>query len=131
VYPKVSVPYIIFVLHTMRKVFMDLSHWYSSIVSTVHRGLLWDHYGYDNHDDKDVTPIIDSAYVLLDFAPRDDDVYAEQNPAEKGRNIPGNHKVQHSTIGCLELCMYAEGSRHQEEIIVTGMKGRLEGKVCL
>jgi len=97
-----------------------------SCVSKVHRGLLWDHYGYDNHDDKDVTPIIDSAYVLLDFAPRDEDVDAEQNPAEKGRNMPGNHKVQHSTIGCLELCMYAEGSRHQEEIIVTGMKGRLE-----
>ena len=29
-------------------------------------------------------------------------------------------------MGCLELCMYAEGSRHQEEIIVTGTKGRLE-----
>ena len=65
----------------------------------MHRGLLWDHYGYDNHDDNDVTPIIDSAYVLLDFAPRDDDVDAEQNPAEMGRNMPGNHKVQHSTIG--------------------------------
>jgi hypothetical protein len=26
------------------------------------------------------------------------------------------------TMGCLELCMYAEGSRHQEEIIVTGTK---------
>ena len=29
-------------------------------------------------------------------------------------------------MACLELCMYAEGSRHQEEIIVTGTKGRLE-----
>ena len=36
-----------------------------------------------------------------------------------GQNVP-------STIGCLELCMFTEGSRHQEEIVVTGTKGRLE-----
>lgn len=29
---------------------------------------------------------------------------------------------QKAIMGCLELCMYAEGSRHQEEIIVTGTK---------
>jgi myo-inositol 2-dehydrogenase / D-chiro-inositol 1-dehydrogenase len=49
-------------------------------------------------------PIIDSAYVTLPFQ--------------------SNDKVK--TIANLELCMYAEGSRHQEEIIVTGTKGRLE-----
>lgn len=46
------------------------------------------------------TPVIDSAFVTLPFE--------------------GN------TMACLELCMFAEGSRHQEEIIVTGSKGRLE-----
>lgn len=45
-------------------------------------------------------PIIDAAYVTLPFE--------------------GN------ILACLELCMYAEGSRHQEEVIVTGTKGRLE-----
>jgi predicted dehydrogenase len=54
-------------------------------------------------------PIIDSAYVLMPFHPEDD---------------PDAHKIK--AMGCLELCMYAEGSRHQEEIIVTGTKGRLE-----
>ena len=38
-----------------------------SCVSKIHRGLLWDHYGYQDQDDEDVVPIIDSAYVLLDF----------------------------------------------------------------
>eukprot|EP00970_Alexandrium_tamarense_P004732 scaffold783_cov197-Alexandrium_tamarense.AAC.25 len=85
-------------------------------VSKVHRGLLWDHYGYDDQEHKeDVIPIIDSAYVLLDF---DDN----SNTVEK----PNKHSTHHSTLGCLELCMFAEGSRHQEEIIVTGMKGRVE-----
>jgi len=56
-------------------------------------------------------PIIDAAYVFMPFCPAD-----EQGEA--------NHKIK--TMGCLELCMYAEGSRHQEEIIVTGTKGRLE-----
>ena len=57
-------------------------------------------------EDKDVypTPIIDAAYVLLPF---------ENGP-----------KQQCQTMGCLELCMFAEGSRHQEEIIVTGTKVR-------
>jgi len=53
------------------------------------------------------TPIIDSAYVTLPF------------------RSPKGCKWS-STIGCLELCMFSEGSRHQEEIIVTGTKGRLE-----
>lgn len=84
----------------------------------MHRGLLWDHYGYEDKEDEEVCPIIDSAYVLLDFVP------GENNPVE---HVPGKRFVQQSTIGCLELCMFAEGSRHQEEIIVTGMKGRVEG----
>jgi myo-inositol 2-dehydrogenase/D-chiro-inositol 1-dehydrogenase len=64
-----------------------------------------------NYDDEppvnvggEFVPIIDAAYVTLPF----------QSP----------EKVK--AMGCLELCMYADGSRHQEEIIVTGTKGRLE-----
>jgi myo-inositol 2-dehydrogenase / D-chiro-inositol 1-dehydrogenase len=67
-----------------------------------------------NYDDEDLpydTPIIDAAYVTLPFL----------------NNRSGDIKIpKSSTLGCLELCMYAEGSRHQEEIIVTGTKGRLE-----
>jgi len=60
--------------------------------------------GFNYQDEQDLyeTPIMDSAYVTMPF---------ESNS---------------SLIGCLELCMFAEGSRHQEEIIVTGSKGRLE-----
>lgn len=65
-----------------------------------------------NHQDEPVeyeVPIIDAAYVTMPFHPRD------------------NRKEQAiQTMGCLELCMFSEGSRHQEEIIVTGTKGRLE-----
>jgi myo-inositol 2-dehydrogenase/D-chiro-inositol 1-dehydrogenase len=53
-------------------------------------------------------PIIDSAYVTMPF---------KNHACDK--NGP-------NAIGCLELCMFSEGSRHQEEIIVTGTKGRLE-----
>jgi myo-inositol 2-dehydrogenase / D-chiro-inositol 1-dehydrogenase len=67
---------------------------------------------YDSSDEEspsvdevsDFVPIIDAAYVTLPFK--------------------SNEKVR--AMGCLELCMYADGSRHQEEIIVTGTKGRLE-----
>ena len=55
-------------------------------------------------DTNEFVPIIDAAYVTLPFQSSD--------------------KVK--AMGCLELCMYADGSRHQEEIIVTGTKGRLE-----
>ncbi len=41
-------------------------------------------------------------------------------------DAPPPPALQQATIGCLELCMFAEGSRHQEEIIATGMLGRLE-----
>ena len=76
---------------------------------------MWDHYGYQDNEDNDVVPIIDSAYVLLDFV----------NPSRPEQ--PRKNSTMHSTLGCLELCMFAEGSRHQEEIIVTGMTGRIEG----
>jgi myo-inositol 2-dehydrogenase / D-chiro-inositol 1-dehydrogenase len=55
-------------------------------------------------------PIIDAAYVTLPFQP--------SKSASSRSTTP--------TLACLELCMYAEGSRHQEEIIVTGTRGRLE-----
>jgi myo-inositol 2-dehydrogenase / D-chiro-inositol 1-dehydrogenase len=58
----------------------------------------------DDDEGDDFVPIIDAAYVTLPFQ--------------------SNDKVK--AMGCLELCMYADGSRHQEEIIVTGTKGRLE-----
>jgi myo-inositol 2-dehydrogenase/D-chiro-inositol 1-dehydrogenase len=95
-----------------------------SCVSKVHRGLLWDHYGYQDHEDKEVVPIIDSAYVLLDFVGVTGvATIATSIDLEASQKL---RAVQHNTIGCLELCMFAEGSRHQEEIIVTGMKGRVE-----
>lgn len=89
----------------------------------MHRGLLWDHYGYQDHEDNEIVPIIDSAYVLLDFIPRKND---KAGNSVEHQALPKGI-VHQSTIGCLELCMFAEGSRHQEEIIVTGMKGRVEG----
>lgn len=54
--------------------------------------------------------IIDSAFVTMPFQAKDD----------IGCN--SCHGSKSGTIGCLELCMFAEGSRHQEEIIVTGSK---------
>jgi predicted dehydrogenase len=76
--------------------------------SRVQRGLINYQDGYNVQKDTEVN-IIDSAYVLLDF--------------DNGNNVQAKH---HRTMGCLELCMYADGSRHQEEIIVTGTEGRLE-----
>lgn len=96
----------------------------------VHRGLLDHEYGYDVRTD-DPFPIIDSAYVLLDFKDRvKDDIGFEKMmiPLKNGPSTPttGSSTPPTKTLGCLELCMFAEGSRHQEEIIVTGMNGRLE-----
>ncbi len=93
--------------------------------SKVHRGLLDEHYGYDLREDNPI-PIIDSAYVLLDFIPRNSNDNSNEKQQLKPRNFPGSTPLQLSTLGCLELCMFADGSRHQEEIVVTGMKGRLE-----
>ena len=71
-------------------------------------------------EDLDHHPIVDSAYVVMSFKERDD----TEEGHDGGYESSGGH--HHSTIGCLELCMFSEGSRHQEEIIVTGTKGRLE-----
>jgi myo-inositol 2-dehydrogenase/D-chiro-inositol 1-dehydrogenase len=70
--------------------------------SLVQRGL-----NYQDEANQREVPIIDSAYVVLPFD-----------------NEGTSHKATVQTVGCLELCMYAEGSRHQEEIIVTGTKVR-------
>ena len=77
--------------------------------------------------------LIDAAYVTLPFQPRppSDD---EEEDYDDGSHNNGKNKAQRCgstasttpAMACLELCMYAEGSRHQEEIIVTGTKGRLE-----
>jgi len=89
--------------------------------SKVNRGLLNSDYGYDVRTDNPY-PIIDSAYVLLDFT---NDTTRDSALFNKKTNN-GYPPIQNGTIGCLELCMYADGSRHQEEIIVTGMNGRVE-----
>lgn len=68
----------------------------SKVRALAQRGI---NYGHEEHQ-FDI-PILDSAYVTMPFHDED------------GRC---------DTIGCLELCMFAEGSRHQEEIIVTGSK---------
>jgi predicted dehydrogenase len=65
--------------------------------------------GGQNHNHKDETypdgrpDIIDNAMVVLDF--------------------PGGRRAM------LELCMFAEGSRYQEEICVVGAQGKIECKV--
>jgi myo-inositol 2-dehydrogenase / D-chiro-inositol 1-dehydrogenase len=51
--------------------------------------------------------ILDNAYVVLDFPPA-------QGKARRA---------------LLDLCMFAEGSRYQEELCVVGAKGKLECKV--
>ena len=68
---------------------------------------------YNEEPDPFETPIIDSAYVTMPFRKKEDATGVKWSNA----------------IGCLELCMFAEGSRHQEEIIVTGTMVRLI--VCL
>ena len=72
----------------------------SKIHSVVQRGL-----NYQDEVNQREVPIIDAAYVTVPFLANE-----------------SNNKQKTQTIGCLELCMYAEGSRHQEEIIVTGTK---------
>lgn len=71
-----------------------------------------------NYLDEDPThsnvPIMDAAFVIFPFE------------EECTMDEPIQNQSQKAVMGCLELCMYAEGSRHQEEIIVTGTKGRLE-----
>jgi len=97
-----------------------------SCTSKIQRGLLDHEYGYDRREDNPF-PIIDSAYVLLDFLPgNDSEINLVNDDYHQQRKYKGATPLQQSTLGCLELCMFADGSRHQEEIIVTGMKGRLE-----
>lgn len=74
----------------------------SKIRALAQRGI-----NYSDEQDPFETPIIDSAYVTMPFRKQED-------PGVRWSNA----------IGCLELCMFAEGSRHQEEIIVTGTKVR-------
>jgi myo-inositol 2-dehydrogenase / D-chiro-inositol 1-dehydrogenase len=84
-------------------------------------------------------PIIDAAYVFMPFGKNSgeqeqhdtdaDSTDSSPSSASSSSSAPKNEnsdKVAVQTMACLELCMYAEGSRHQEEIIVTGTKGRLE-----
>lgn len=56
--------------------------------------------------------IMDAAFVIFPFS--------EQCTFDE----PVASQSQKAAMGCLELCMYADGSRHQEEIIVTGTKVR-------
>mmetsp|Transcript_2831 Transcript_2831/g.5712 ORF Transcript_2831/g.5712 Transcript_2831/m.5712 type:complete len:422 (-) Transcript_2831:91-1356(-) len=63
---------------------------------------------YQDEESQHEIPIIDSAFVIFPFL--------KSETVASGSNA----------MGCLELCMFAEGSRHQEEIIVTGTTGRVE-----
>jgi predicted dehydrogenase len=131
----------------------------------IQRGINRDTYKYAQTD----VPIIDAAYVLMDFYDKKpieedlqgnrkrfntaDNIYANTNSESimdeaensvfnsyeavieqplKNGTAEGKMKDhqdgtdQQMTMGVLELCMFAEGSRHQEEIICTGTNGRLE-----
>lgn len=77
--------------------------------SIVQRGL-----NYLDEEKHSESPIIDAAFVIFPFS--DEHCTFDESVREK------SHKA---SMGCLELCMYAEGSRHQEEIIVTGTKVKL------
>jgi hypothetical protein len=68
--------------------------------------------GINYHDEPHQAdfPIIDAAYVTMPW---------------ESLSI-SDKEYSSRTMSCLELCMYADGSRHQEEVIVTGTKGRLE-----
>mmetsp|Transcript_40270 Transcript_40270/g.125990 ORF Transcript_40270/g.125990 Transcript_40270/m.125990 type:complete len:415 (+) Transcript_40270:233-1477(+) len=60
-----------------------------------------------NHQDETydgaVPDIIDNAYVLVDF--------------------------ENGSRACLDLCMFAEASEHQEELCIVGDRGKVEAKV--
>jgi predicted dehydrogenase len=76
----------------------------SQMQATAQRGI-----NYQDEPHPAAFPIIDAAYVTMPWA---------SSMSEK--------ESSSRTMSCLELCMYADGSRHQEEVIVTGTKGRLE-----
>lgn len=98
-----------------------------SCTTMVHRGLNFENYGYQHRSDNPV-PIIDGAYVLMNFHEEKQFEKDESSVKEETKESTRiNHKTWNSApLGCLELCMFAEGSRHQEEIIVTGLNGRVE-----
>lgn len=91
----------------------------NTIRALVQRGL-----NYQEEPDQYETPIIDAAYVFTSFAPTR--IGNQTNNDTSSLEERPETKTTTKTIGCLELCMYADGSRHQEEIIVTGTLGRLE-----
>lgn len=70
---------------------------------------------YGHEEETFETPIIDSAYVTMPFFKQDEASSSSSSSSVENPSQP-------NMIGCLELCMFAEGSRHQEEIIVTGTK---------
>jgi predicted dehydrogenase len=67
-----------------------------------------------NHLDEayagDTPDILDNAYLVLDFP-----------PSQAGHGLPRR--------ALLDLCMFAEGSRYQEELCVVGARGKLDCKV--
>ena len=71
--------------------------------SLAQRGL-----NYQDEPQHSESPIMDAAFVIFPFS--ENCTFTE----------PVLKQSQKAVMGCLELCMYAEGSRHQEEIIVTG-----------
>lgn len=72
------------------------------------RGIAQRGINYEDESESFDTPVIDSAFITMPFR----------------RQEKADAATWANTIGCLELCMFAEGSRHQEEIIVTGSKVR-------
>ena len=65
---------------------------------------------YGDGHQAQVPDILDNAYVILDFP-----------PSPTGRCLPRR--------ALLDLCMFAEGSRYQEELTVVGSQGKLDCKV--
>mmetsp|Transcript_17595 Transcript_17595/g.41026 ORF Transcript_17595/g.41026 Transcript_17595/m.41026 type:complete len:421 (-) Transcript_17595:501-1763(-) len=76
----------------------------SQVKTMVQRGI-----NYTEEESDHEVPIIDSAFVMFPF------LKSKESSSKSS-----------SAMGCLELSMFAEGSRHQEEVIVTGMTGRIE-----
>ena len=110
----------LFRLITQREVKTDDS---DSIRAFAQRGL---NYRHEASYEELKRPIIDSAYVTMTFDEKRH-MTPDDGPSETDTcDTPVRVKTKEAPIGCLELCMFAEGSRHQEEIIVTGMEGRVE-----
>lgn len=78
----------------------------SGVGSIAQRGL-----NYEQEPQHSDFPVMDASFVIFPFS---------EQCTPGGESI--QKQSQKAVIGCLELCMYAEGSRHQEEIIVTGTK---------